>query len=172
MKALIGFVAVGLFASPLLSQNQPASSLAACGDLQASMAVNLNSRQHTVEQPELGKARIYFIQDTGQFAKLAYPTTKIGIDGNWVGANKKDSYFSVSLELGEHHLCAVIQSAFLRQDVELAHLTAEAGKVYYYRTRIFYSESGPEYFGFTPADADKGNYLIESYRLATAHTRK
>lgn len=36
----------------------------------------------------------------------------------------------------EHHLCAAIQSSFVRRDVEHAHLTAEAGKLSFYRTRI------------------------------------
>jgi Protein of unknown function (DUF2846) len=172
MKPLLGFVAIGLFASPLFSQNQTSSSLAACGDLQASMAVSLNSKQHTVEQPEPERALIYFIQDTGLDITLAYPTTKIGIDGKWVGANKKDSYFSIAVDPGEHHFCAEIQSSLVPNDIELAHLTTEAGKVYYYRTRIVMSKGGPIYLGFVPVDSDEASYMIESYPLATAHARK
>jgi hypothetical protein len=155
---------------PLLAQSQP--STAACGNLNLSMAVNLDNSRHSVVQPEPGKARIYFIQDTGLDVTIAYPTTKIGIDGAWVGANKKNSWFSVSVEPGEHHLCAAIQSSFVRKDVELAHLKAEAGKVYFYRTRIIDSRSGPEYLGFVPVDSDEGEYLIASYPLAEAHARK
>jgi hypothetical protein len=117
-------------------------------------------------------ALVYFIQDTGKWPTLAYPTTKIGIDGKWVGANKKNSYFAVSLGPGEHHLCAVIQSSFASSDPEFAHLTAEAGKTYYFRTRIFFAEKTAEYFSLVPADVDEAKYLIESFPLATAQPRK
>lgn len=172
MKALIGFVAVFLSSSPLFSQIPAFASRAACGDGEVSMAVKLDSTQHAMEPPEPGTARIYFIQDRGEAPTVAYPTTKIGIDGKWAGANKKDSYFSVSVEPGEHHLCAAIQSSIIRQNLELAHLTAEAGQVYYYRTRIIYSRDGLEYFSFIPVDSDEAKYLIELFPLATAHARK
>ena len=172
MKSLIGFVAVVLLSSPLFSQNQVTLPPAACGDVPVSMAVSLDSSPHSVEPPEPGKARIYFIQDTGQWITVAYPTTKIGIDGKWVGANKKDSYFSVSVDPGEHHICAAIQSSFILGRREMAHLTAEAGKIYFYRTRILYSRDGPEYFSLLAADSDEAQYLIESFPRATAHARK
>lgn len=175
MKALVAFVAVLIFSCPVFSQNQPAPVPAACGDLKVSMAVDLNKDQHAIAEPESGKARIYFIEDTGLVFKVAYPTTRMGIDGRWVGANKKDSYFSVSVEPGEHHLCVAVQSAFLARNthevIALAHLTAEAGKVYYYRTTIVYSENGPTYLVFDPADSDEAKYLIELSPLATAHAK-
>jgi hypothetical protein len=174
MNALKVFVAaiVSSFSIPLIGQNQLGPIPSACGDLQASMAVNLDHSQHTVVQPEPEKALVYFIQDTGELSTLAYPTTKIGIDGKWVGANKKDSYFAVAVEPGEHHLCAVVQSSFVHGGPELTHFSAEAGKVYYFRTRIFFAEKTAEYFSLIPADSDEARYLIESYPLATAHARK
>lgn len=136
------------------------------------MAVKLDDSQQPPEQPQPGMAQIYFIQDTGLTITLAYPTTKIGIDGKWVGANKKDSYFAVFVTPGEHHLCAAIQSSIVRNNIELAHFTAEAGKVYFYRTRIIASRDGLDYLGFLPVDSDQAAYLIASDPLATAHARK
>jgi hypothetical protein len=174
VKALRVFVAVFLLSSPRLlsAQNQLGPVPSACGDLQVSMTVDLDKDSHTITQPEPGKALIYFIQDTGQAITVAYPTTKIGIDGKWVGANKKNSYFSIAIEPGEHHLCAAIQSSFIRPDLEFVHLTAEAGKVYDFRTRIVYSRDGMEYFSLIPVDSDEARYLIDSYPLAKAHVRK
>ncbi len=175
LNALKTLVALTILPSPLFAQDQPpaaAAPTAACGNLGVSMAVNLDSKHHTVAQPEPGTAQIYFIQDTGLSITLAYPSTKIGIDGKWVGANKKNSYFAVPVSPGEHHLCAAIQSSFVRNDIELAHLSAEAGKVYYYRTRIIVSKDGPEYLGFVPVDSDEAAYMIASYPEATAHARK
>jgi hypothetical protein len=160
-------------ATTAFAQDHIGAAPAACGDLSVSMAVNLdNSAQHAIQQPEPGKALVYFIQDTGRGSTLAYPTTKIGIDGKWVGANKKSSYFAVAVEPGERHLCAMVQSSFVGGGMEFAHLTAEAGKTYFFRTRIFFAEKTAEYFSLVPADIDEAKYLIESSPLATAHARK
>ncbi len=150
----------------------PASVTAACGNLDVSMAVKLDDAQHAIAQPESKEALVYFIQDTGLSTTIAYPTTKIGIDGTWVGANKKDSYFAVFVAPGEHHLCVAIQSSIVRNNIELAHFTAEAGKVYFYRTRIIASRDGLDYLGFLAVDSDQAAYLIASDPLATAHSRK
>ena len=33
-------------------------------------------------------------------------TTRLGADGNWLGALKRGTYFSASVDPGERHLCA------------------------------------------------------------------
>lgn len=171
MRAFGILVAILAASVSAFSQTHPAY-LAACGDFNVSMAVKLGDNPHAAAHAEAGKALIYFIQDTGLTISVGYPTTRIGVDGDWVGANRKNSYFSISVSPGEHHLCAAVQSSFVRRDVELAHLTAEAGKVYFFRTRLILSNSGVEYLGFTPVDSDEGQYLIASYPIATAHARK
>lgn len=165
---------VASIALPLFAQNKPSPVPAACGDLRVSMAVDLDNGHRPVAQPEAGKALIYFIQDTGTQSMAAYPTTKIGIDGKWVGANKKGSFFFVSVTPGEHHLCAAAQSRIIEAGIELAHLNAEAGKVYYYRTRFVnpLTNDRGEYLFLMPVDGDEGQYLEELYPHATAHARK
>lgn len=159
---------------PLLAADRPAPPSSACGSLHVSLAVDLDHSTHSIAAPEGGKARIFFIEETGQTTNWGYPTTRIGIDGSWVGANKKNSYFSVSLNPGEHHLCLAVQSAFARfspQIIDLAHLNAEAGKTYYYRSRIIDSEHGPQYLIFDPVDSDEAKYLIASYPLSKSHPK-
>jgi hypothetical protein len=159
---------------PLIAQTpEPASS--ACGNLHVSLAVDLDDSSHVIQGADAGKARIYFIQDTGLRANLGYPTTRIGIDGTWVGANKKNSFFSVAVEPGEHHVCLAVQSVithFAPEVVEFAHLSADAGQVYYYRSRIIESQSGPEYLVFDPVDSDEAKYLIAIYPLSVSHPKK
>ena len=175
LKALFA-VLVALFSQPLFAQNQPGSVPEACGNLTVSMAVKLTHNSSAPQKPEPAKALMYFIQQSGMPIMIGYPTTKIGIDGQWVGANKKNSYFSVSVAPGEHHLCAKMQTRVLPKDivkdVELAHLMVEAGKVYYYRTRIFAVNNGPFYLSLAPVDSDEAEYLIASDPLATARVRK
>jgi hypothetical protein len=157
----IAFVSL-LFAASAIAQSSSAVAPAACGPANVDFEVKLNYAVHTVEQPEAGKARIYFIHDAGTSAVFAYPTTKIGVDGAWVGAENSNSYFSVSVEPGEHRLCATLQSSLVDDQVDLAHLTAQAGKTYFFRTRLVMSGK-VELLEFEPIESDQGKYLIAAF---------
>jgi Protein of unknown function (DUF2846) len=128
-----------LFVASALAQAPQAGSTAACGRNNVSFKVKLDESQHTLAQPDPGKAQVYFFHDAGTGVTLGYPTVKVAIDGTWVGAQHGNSYFPVSVEPGEHHVCVTLQSSLVAQRVELAHFTAEAGKVYYYRTQLVMS---------------------------------
>jgi hypothetical protein len=162
MKAVL--VMLVLF-GPLLVQGQSARP-AACGDRNVDVSVSLDEKIHDAGAPQPDKALVYFIQETGQTFNLFYPTTKVGVDGEWVGANKKNSYFSFFVAPGEHHFCVAIQSSIVTESAELSHFKAEAGKVYYFRTRISMGESAPQYLSVDPVDSDQAEFLIESFPLA------
>ncbi|MGA2588396.1 MAG: hypothetical protein ABSH32_00635 [Bryobacteraceae bacterium] len=89
-----------------------------------------------------------------------------------MGGDQHNSYFSVSVEPGEHHACANRQSHFARanQMVALAHFTAEAGKVYYFRTRSF-GDKSQAILDLDPVDSDQGKYLITTYPLSVSHPK-
>jgi len=147
---------------------------AACASKSASFDVKLDRSQHTLLPTESGKARVYFIQDFGFASCLGNClTTKVGVDGTWIGANQNNSYFSVSVEAGEHHLCVNPQSRFATETryVELAHFTAEPGKVYYFRTRTLGGNNNPV-LDFEPVDSDQAEYLIASYPLSVSHLKQ
>jgi hypothetical protein len=161
-----------LLATAAFAQDQPAPVTAACGAKDISFNIKLDKSQHTPGQPEPGKALVYFVQDIGHVSCIGgCVTTRIGMDGAWVGANKHNSYFSVTVEPGEHHLCANPQSHFAPGlPVALAHFTAEAGKVYYFRTRAFGSQT-QWLFDLDPIDGDQAKYLIASYPLSISHPK-
>jgi hypothetical protein len=158
---------------------QESSAAAACGPRKASFEVKLDDTQHTLAEPEAGKALVYFLQDVGAVNCLGgcFPT-RFGLDGAWVGAVQHNSYFSVAVEPGEHHVCASPQSRFMPATSEkyasvrlaLAHFTAEAGKVYYFRTRPFGSEN-QMLFDMDAVDGDQAKYLIASYPLSVSHAK-
>jgi hypothetical protein len=110
---------------------------AACGLKDISFAVKQDNSQHTPSQPESGNALIYFVQETGSAScLLGACVTRIGLDGVWVGAFKHNSNFFVSVDPGEHHVCMNVQSPTpLGKLVAFAHVTVEAGKVYYLGTQ-------------------------------------
>ena len=149
----------------------PAPPTAACGSSNISFKVKLDSSQHRLEQPEPRKARVYVFQDAGTNVTLGYPTVKLGIDGAWVGANHGNSYFSVSVAPGEHHVCVTLQSSLVAQRVELAHFTAEPDRAYYYRTRLVMSRS-MELLELEAIDVDQAHYLIASFPLAVSSPKK
>ncbi len=158
-----------LFAASAFGQDSSAVATAACGPKDASFIVNLDKSQHSLVQPEPGKARVYFIQEKGvdHFILL----TKIGLDGAWVGADKNSSYFSVSVEPGEHHACASVQS-HLGHPVGLVHFRAEAGKVYYFNARVIYDIDAAAYLFLGAVDSDQAKYQIASFPLSISTPKK
>ena len=174
MKSVLVLMLLTLSA---FAQQESGAAAAACGPRKANFEVKLDENQHTLAEPEAGKALVYFVQDVGPVNCLGGCfQTKIGMDGAWVGAVQHNSYFSVSVEPGEHHVCASPQSHFVSATSEkyasvrlaLAHFTAEAGRVYYFRTRVFGNEA---LFDLDAIDSDQAKYLITSYPLSVSHPK-
>jgi hypothetical protein len=91
--------------------------------------------------PDATKAEIVFIESTQHGSQ----TVRYGLDGAWAGANKGNSYFTVWVTPGEHHLCASWQSMFkkaVNNYTGMTSLTAEAGKVYYIEYKIAMTGDG------------------------------
>jgi hypothetical protein len=160
---------VMLLAVSAFAQDQSAV-VATCGPKGTNFDVKRDESQHTLAPPEPGKARVYFVQDIGVVSCLgACLTTKIGLDGAWVGVNQRNSYFSVSVEPGEHHVCANLNPQFSPHTVAFAHFTAEAGNVYYFRVRPFWGKD--QLLNIDPVDSDQAKYLIASYPLSVSHPK-
>jgi hypothetical protein len=164
-------LALMLFAVSGFAQAQTAAPTAACGPGGVSYKVKLDDTPQSLLLTEPGKARIFFIHESGGADSIAYPTLKVGVDGAWVGANHADSYFSISVEPGEHHFCTTLQSSFYGGALELAHLNAEAGKSYFYRTRLILSRS-VELLELERIDSDQGKYLVTSLPLSISTPKK
>ncbi len=140
--------------------------------------VKTSKSLHASAQPEPGKALIYVFEaerrdgDTTWFGSV---TTRVGLDGSWAGANHGKSYFSISTDPGEHRLCTDWQSSLkmLSNVGSAATLTAEAGKVYYYRAIVYYptKEREPQ-VKLEPLDNAEGQFLISSSAFSSFHPKK
>jgi hypothetical protein len=149
------------------AQDQSSLATAACGKAGVTFDVKREESKHTVTPPDPGKARVYFVRDLGVINCLgSCGATKMGLDGEWVGAIQRNSYFSISVDPGEHHVCGTEGG----QLFAFAHFTAEAGKIYYFRTRRL-SGKYQEVFDMEAIDDDQGKYLIASYPLAVSHPK-
>jgi hypothetical protein len=164
------------FTTVAFAQDSAAISAAevACGPKGVNFDVKDDNSQHTVAQPPAGKATVYVIQEIGETACFGgCLTTKIAVDGAWMGANHHNSYLFFAVEPGERHLCTSWQSRFERMSrvVGLAHFTAEAGKVYFFRTRVI-GHQGPTFFDFEPIDSDQGKLFVASIPMSISHPKK
>jgi hypothetical protein len=169
MKAVL---ALFVLAVPLLGQTETTRP-AACGEQTDVISVDVDKSGHAPISPQPDKALVYVIQEMGE-AELSfgYPITRVGMDGKWIGADKKNSYLSFFVTPGEQHLCVSIQSISLYGAVELFHFKAEAGKVYYFRTRISWGRDTNVYLSVNPVDSDEGEYLIRWYPSTKLHVSK
>ncbi len=158
---------VTLFAASAFALGQSADLPPTCGPEKASFDVKLEKSQHVLAQPDSGKALVYFIQDFGELSFGPAVLTRVGVDGAWVGANKNSSYFSVSVEPGEHRMCSILSSKFLGHVVEFTHFSAQAGKVYYFRTRF-----AGRYLFVDAVDSDEAQYLMAAYPQSVSQPRK
>ncbi len=150
---------------PAAAQTADAFYQRACGPKDAEFDVK-QVRKQPPTAPEPGKALVYIIQDDYGFPF----TTRVGLDGAWVGVVDRDSYIVVSVAPGEHHACVAGQNK-KHPETELVHFTAEGGKVYYYLVSGI-STAGPGFaMLFGPADRDEALYLIASDPQSNATPR-
>jgi hypothetical protein len=164
MRTLLALI---LLASSATARNRSAIGAppAACGPVNVAFAVK-QDQPLRISEPESGKALIYVIQDHRNV------TIRVGLDGAWIGANQGNSHFSLSVAPGEHHLCANWQSKLAEYSslYSLANFTAEPGKTYYFRTRVWISET-TLFFDLDPLNSDEGRYLAASTLLAVSHPK-
>lgn len=180
-KTIFAFL---LLASPVLAQDQVATARAAsgCGPAQINFDVKTDKKQHPAGQVESGKALVYVIAElkTNSGLQIGSVTTKVGLDSNWVGANRGQSYFFFPVEPGDHQVCANWQSSFGRYSKLGSALTftAEPGKIYYFRTQVYAIAGNPhdqyeDYrVEFEPIDPAQGQFLISSSRFSTSKPKK
>ena len=177
-----------LFASwlvhPALADPAQSGSLGApgCGPASIKFDVETDRDQHTVPNPEAGKALVVFLQDDAQFNSTPRPTARFGVDGTWVGATHANSYFYFSVDPGDHHLCTSWQSRVVltrpSRSTAAAQFTAEAGKTYYFRAldKVISDSRGvavsnPE-VKLEPLDSDEAMVLLRSFALSRSHPNK
>ncbi len=175
------FIAMVLLAIALPSvgraQSSGAASVLGCGAANVEFNVKTNNKQRPAVPPEPGKAHVYFLQDDADFLSRPRPTTRFGIDGAWAGATHSSSYFYVTVDPGEHHLCASWQGFVglgpQRREAAL-HFTAEAGNNYYFRAKnIAYPQNRfPPAVLLKPLDSDEGELLIGQFSFSTSAPKK
>lgn len=168
-----------LLAVPAFGQDQTTDfrTMAGCGPSKTQFSVQSDSTQHEVKQPAPGQALVYVIVQGMPEGGEAKVTTRVGLDGNWMGANHGASYLSFVVAPGEHNVCVDWQSSLKsRQKLSgAADLTAEAGKTYFFRTEVVMSqatESHDERLRVKAVDKAEGMLLISKAAESTWKIKK
>ena len=126
--------------------------------------------------PNLARQRLYVIQyekrDVEAF-HIGAVTTRVGLDGTWQGANHGQSYLLVPVDPGEHHLCVDWQSSVEERSKQgsAVTLTAETGKVYYFRATVEQRETHPPAIVLEAVDPAQGQFLISTSSLSKSHAK-
>jgi hypothetical protein len=177
MKAVLALLILGfLFPRLVLAQDRGAVAAfeAARGPKDEKCDVKVDEKHHPNAQPDASKAIVYVVQDLSQSDCLTKClTTKVGIDGAWVGANADTSYIFYYAQPGEHHLCVNWQARFqkLSRQYSLAKFVAEPGKTYYFRVRLLGWSEG-KYLDLDTVNSDQGEYLIALLPYSVCHPKK
>lgn len=167
-----------LLAAPLYAQDQSVDLRAAagCGPANIKFDVKTDKKQHAVAQPDSGKALVYvfseYISDPHS-QTIGHMTTRVGLDGSWMGASHESSYLYFSVQPGEHHLCSDAQSIFASKNLNAAaDLSAEPGKIYYYRVAVKDNKVEPLHMTMNPIDDAEGLLLLSKSALSTSQPKK
>jgi hypothetical protein len=166
-----------LVLSPTFAQTKDAMNAAvfACGSTSVKFEVKEQPPQ-AASEPQEGKALVYIIEDMGPAAEECLGgcvTIRVGLDGEWVGANQGNSHFSFSVSPGEHHLCSNWQSSLASRSsyYSLANFTAEVGRIYYFRTRIWAGDKIP-WLDLDRVNSDQGRYLVVASPFVVSRAKK
>ncbi len=164
--------------APAFGQNTAVELRAAagCGPMKTEFSVKTDKKQHVLVQPESGKAMVYVFSEyvpDPQTTNLGHVTTRVGMDGNWMGANHESTYMLFGVDPGAHRLCADAPVRLEPKDLSVAaDLNAEAGKTYYYRATLKNIKVEPPQMVLVPIDKAEGVLLIAKFAQSTSQVKK
>ena len=170
------FLALALSAT-VYGQDQAIDLRAAagCGPAKTQFNVKTDKKHDTVEQVEPGKARVFVFEEyvsDPNYRTIGHVTTRVGVDGDWVGANHESSYIFFSVEPGDHRLCSDVQSMFVKNLSAAADLNAEAGKTYYYRVLVKDTANEQLQMRMRAVDNAEGALLMSKYARSSSQAKK
>jgi hypothetical protein len=152
-------------AAPVFGQNAKKDfrTAAGCGPAETQFSASVAANPKTLTPPPAGSALVYVIEV--ERPDDAGITTRVGLDGNWIGANRGRAYLAFEVEPGERHVCVDWQSSIeSRQRLGgAAVLMAEAGKTYFFRAEVLLSGATighNEDMWVEPVDEAEGMWLV------------
>ena len=159
-----------------------AAAKAACGPAEISFEKGDGLVPHPAPiDVEAGKALVYIFGVQDPLAATCIggncgAVIKIGVDAQWTGAVRGNSFIAASVSPGIHHLCANWQTheKALSEVVVLSPLEAEAGKTYFFAAHITQNTQlgGSSGLNLSPINEDEGRMLREAYPESKARPKR
>ena len=140
--------------------------------------VKREAHSHPTGSQEPGKALVYVFGDSeldNTAIRIGALNTRVGVDGEWVGAYGSKSYMYFSVAPGEHRLCTSQQSSIKSRRANTASattFTAVEGKVYYFRTSVEERTNYPPGVRIEAVDPAEGQLLVGASALSSSHPKK
>jgi hypothetical protein len=158
-------------ASAICAQRLEADS--GCGPANVKYDSKLASQQATPE-PKRVKALVYFEENNAGYVSVNPPTTRIGIDGQWVGAMQEVSWFYAYVDPGPHQLCANWQTSLpptWTRTTQTTPFSVRAGGTYYFEVK--YEEVAHQVkMELKALDPNQGAKVIRKYFYGTSQLKK
>ena len=161
--AMISILTLTLIAAGAEAQSTPAES--ACGNPNTKFEVKTSSTSSPGVEAE--KAVVFIIERDLTTRTFVTPSTRVGMDGEWLGATKGNSYSVFVVTPGVHHLCADTKFGGVGGEGQaFLHFNANAGATYFFEirnTRVGDPKWTSEELrdvAFEPLDEDQGRHLV------------
>jgi hypothetical protein len=105
---------------------------------------------------------------------IVHVTTRVGLDGNWIGANHQGSAFTYAIEPSTHHVCSDVQpfGPAAQKLSGAVDLVAEAGVTYYYRVVVSQLPKMPLSLRVEPMQQAAGLLTASNAALSTSAPKK
>jgi Protein of unknown function (DUF2846) len=98
-----------------------------CGPKDDKHSASTDKKSRPLPTPPADKALVYVVRPTMMGNKIQ---TKLAVDGKWVGVNRGNNYFFVTLDPGEHYLCSTAENRSVLK------VTVEPGKTYFLQQKV------------------------------------
>jgi hypothetical protein len=173
------FVMISIFSLMLIAavaEAQSTSVESACGK----PTTKFDVKPSPMVSPglEAGKAIVFIIERDLITRTFVTPSTRLGMDGEWLGETSGNSYSFFVVTPGTHHLCADTkfggvggeEKAFLR-------LNAKPGATYFFEVRNMrvgdptWSSEELRDVALEQLDADEGEYLVSESSFVTSQRK-
>jgi len=148
---------LGLICVALPTSAQAQEEELGCGPKKQKFSVERHKDDRPTPEPSPGKAIIYVIKGSGKIGREgAY---RLGVNGKWVGANTKNTYYYFESDPGLLKLCA--EGAWKKG---MQFITVEPGKSYYLDLNVGIQVRNE---GIFQLSEEVGKQLIQKYQYIT-----
>jgi Protein of unknown function (DUF2846) len=174
----MGLLVPVLLATPMASHAKKVNHTAGgCGPANVNFNVTSPNDVAPAPTPQAGKALVYVVQQMENNPDLSADEaiTRVGVDGNWMGANHGNTYLYFQLAPGSHSVCVDWQSTLMARATlaAAANLNADAGDVYYFEVRTHDpTKDDAGYVKLRLVDSAEGQLLLGSSARVTSTAKK